>query len=82
VSNLPAHEVQTIYNICVREGYVRPSVYQGGFNPIAHGAEERLAPTLRKLGIAFYAFSSLGGGGYFSRPVAELRHPRVRGWTR
>lgn len=29
---------------------------------------------LRKLGIAFYAFSPLGGG-FFSRPVDELRKP-------
>lgn len=74
VSNLPAHEVQAIYDICRREGYVRPSVYQGGLNPIARGAEEGLFPTLRELGIAFYAFSPLGGG-YFSKPVAELRQP-------
>jgi aflatoxin B1 aldehyde reductase len=74
VSNLPAHEVQTVYDICKKEGYVLPTVYQGGFNPISRGAEEGLFPTLRKLGIAFYAFSPLGGG-YFSKPVAELRAP-------
>jgi hypothetical protein len=46
VSNLPAHEAQAIYDICAREGYVLPSVYQGGFNPVARGAEEALFPTL------------------------------------
>jgi aflatoxin B1 aldehyde reductase len=74
VSNLPAHEVQAIYDICQREGYVLPSVYQGGFNPVARGAEEALFPTLHKLGMAFYAFSPLGGG-CFSKPVEELRAP-------
>lgn len=74
VNNLPAHEVLTIYNICKREGYVLPTVYQGGFNPIAQGAEERLFPTLRKLGMAFYAFSLLGGG-YFSKSIEALKAP-------
>ena len=74
VSNLPAHEVQTIYDICKKEEYVLPTVYQGGFNPVGRRAEYELFPTLRKLGIAFYAFSPLGGG-YFSKPVEELKAP-------
>ena len=74
VSNLSPEEVQTIYDICDKQGYVLPTVYQGGFNPISRGAEEVLFPTLRKLGMAFYAFSPLGGG-YFSKPVEELLAP-------
>jgi len=66
--------VQTIDDICKKEGYVLPTVYQGGFNPVARGAEEGLFPTLRKLGIAFYAFSPFGGG-YFSKLVEELTAP-------
>jgi aflatoxin B1 aldehyde reductase len=74
LSNLLAHEVQTIYDICEKEGYVLPTVYQDGFNPVARGAEEGLFPTLRKLGIAFYAFSPLGGR-HFSKLVEELKAP-------
>ena len=74
VSNLRVDEVKKIHEICQREHYVLPSVYQGGFNPIGRGAEIPLFPTLRELGIAFYAFSPLGGG-FFSRPIDELQNP-------
>lgn len=62
VSNISDAEVQTIHDICVREGYVLPSVYQGGYNPIARQAEVTLFPLLRRLGMSFYAFSPLAGG--------------------
>ena len=74
VCNLRADEVERIHDICSREGYVLPSVYQGGFNPLQRRAEFELLPTLRRLGIKFYAFSPLGGG-FFSRTVEELRDP-------
>jgi aflatoxin B1 aldehyde reductase len=74
VSNLLVEEVQTIYDICKKEGYVLPTVYQGGYNPLMRSADELLFPTLRKLGINFYAFSPLGGG-YFTRTADQLRNP-------
>lgn len=74
VSNLSLEEVQTIYDICKKEKYVLPTVYQGGFNPLLRSAEDELFPLLKKLGMAFYAFSPLGGG-YFSKPVKELKTP-------
>ena len=74
VSNLRVDEVQTIHDICTRESYVLPTVYQGGYNPLMRSADELLFPTLRKLAINFYAFSPLGGG-YFSRSVEQLRNP-------
>ena len=54
--------------------YVLPTVYQGGYNPLMRAADEQLFPTLRKLGIHFYAFSPLAGG-YFARTVEQLRNP-------
>ncbi|KAI9687657.1 MAG: hypothetical protein M1820_010414 [Bogoriella megaspora] len=74
ISNYNVSEVQTIYDICKKEGYVLPSIYQGGFNPMLRGMEEALLPTLRKNSIAFYAFSPLAGS-YFSRPIEQLRNP-------
>ena len=74
VSNLLVDEVQTIYDICKREGYVLPTVYQGGYNPLMRSADDLLFPTLRKLGISFYAFSPLAGG-WFTRTVEQLRNP-------
>jgi aflatoxin B1 aldehyde reductase len=74
VCNLRADEVERIHDICESEGYVLPSVYQGGFNPLQRRAEFELLPTLRRLGMSYYGFSPLGGG-YFSRSAAELREP-------
>jgi aflatoxin B1 aldehyde reductase len=74
VSNHLVGEVQTIYDICKKKGYVLPTVYQGGYNPLMRSADELLFPTLRKLGISFYAFSPLGGG-YFTRTADQLRNP-------
>ncbi|KAK5045900.1 hypothetical protein LTR84_008686 [Exophiala bonariae] len=74
VSNISDAEVQSIHDICVREGYVLPSVYQGGYNPIGRGAEKTLFQLLRKLGMAFYAFSPLAGG-LLAKPLAEIRTP-------
>lgn len=74
ISNLLVDEVQTIYDICQKEGYVLPTVYQGGYNPLMRSADDLLFPTLRKLGINFYAFSPLGGG-YFTRTADQLRNP-------
>lgn len=74
VCNLRADEVEKMHHICSTEGYVRPSVYQGAFNPLQRRAEFELLPLLRRLGMNYYAFSPLGGG-YFSKPVEELRNP-------
>lgn len=78
VSNFRAEEVEDIYSICKRNGWVRPTVYQGGYNPLTRLGESKLFPTLRKLNIAFYAYSPLAGG-YFSRPGNELREPPAGG---
>jgi len=74
VSNYHATEVQAILDICDKQGFVRPSVYQGGYNALARAGEKELFPLLRRHNIAFYAYSPLAGG-YFSRPAAELRSP-------
>jgi aflatoxin B1 aldehyde reductase len=51
LSNFFAEDVQKICEICQREGYPLPSVYQGDYSAIARKQEEVLLPTLRKLGI-------------------------------
>lgn len=44
------------------KGYPLPKVYQGNYSAIARLQETKLFPTLRKLGIAFYAYSPIAGG--------------------
>ena len=62
LSNYPADEVQRVYDLCNQKGYVLPTVYQGNYSPIARKTETVIFPTLRKLGICFYAYSPLAGG--------------------
>ena len=58
LSNYTADEVERIVEICEENGYVKPSVYQGQYNPIVRSGEKELLPILRKHGIAFYAWRS------------------------
>ena len=62
LSNYKAEDVQKVYDICKEKGYPLPSVYQGNYSAIARLQETVLFPTLRKLGMSFYAYSPLAGG--------------------
>ena len=62
MSNYKAEDVQAVYDTAKQHGYVLPTAYQGNYSPIARLQETLLFPTLRKLGIAFYAYSPLAGG--------------------
>ena len=56
LSNFSAEEVERICRICEKEGWIRPSVYQGRYNAIVRGGEEELFPVLRTWGIGFLAY--------------------------
>jgi aflatoxin B1 aldehyde reductase len=62
LSNFSGPQVQEVYDVAKSKGYVLPTVYQGNYSPIARHMETLLFPTLRKLGMAFYAYSPLAGG--------------------
>ncbi|KAI8293021.1 Oxidoreductase sirO [Colletotrichum sp. SAR 10_98] len=62
VSNHTAEELQRIYDHQKSKGWVLPAVYQGNYNPLTRSFEKNLFPTLRKLGISFYAYSPTAGG--------------------
>lgn len=62
LSNYKADDVQKVYDLCKEKSYVLPTVYQGNYSPVARLQETLLFPTLRKLGISFYAYSPLAGG--------------------
>ncbi|OTA53268.1 Aldo/keto reductase [Hypoxylon sp. EC38] len=62
ISNFPLNMLQSFIDICEREGYVKPSVYQGQYNLICRGPEKDLIPFLRKHNMTFNAYSPLGGG--------------------
>jgi len=62
LSNFKPEDVQTIYDLSKEKGFVLPSVYQGNYSPVARLQDDTLFPILRKLKIAFYAYSPLAGG--------------------
>jgi len=62
VSNFRTSEVRAVYQIAKEKGYVLPTVYQGNYSAVARRTESLLFPTLRELGIAFYAYSPIAGG--------------------
>lgn len=62
LSNFDADAVQAVHDTAQAHGFVLPTVFQGNYNPAARHAETELFPTLRRLGIAFYAYSPLAGG--------------------
>jgi aflatoxin B1 aldehyde reductase len=62
VSNFTADQVQQFYDIAKQHGYPLPSVYQGSYSAVGRLPETVLLPTLRKLGIVYYAYSPIAGG--------------------
>jgi aryl-alcohol dehydrogenase-like predicted oxidoreductase len=77
LSNYLAADVQAVYDHCKEHSYVLPTVYQGNYNPVARGSEKSLFPTLRKLSIAFYAYSPLAGG-FLAKTVEDVEAGKGR----
>lgn len=62
VSNYTPDEVRELHDYCAANGLVRPTVYQGNYNPVSRVYDDTLFPLLRELGIDFYAYSPIAGG--------------------
>ncbi|KAE8394503.1 NADP-dependent oxidoreductase domain-containing protein [Aspergillus alliaceus] len=67
ISNYMSWEVAQICEICEKNGWIKPSVYQGIYSAIHRAIEPELLPCLRYYGIALYAFQPLAGGFLTSR---------------
>lgn len=74
ISNFSNEQVLEMISLCKQNGWILPSVYQGGYNPFLRTMESKLLPTLREHSIAFYAYSPLGGS-FFSKTTEQLRTP-------
>lgn len=72
MSNFTAAEVEAAHATCATNGWVLPTVFQGNYSAFARRAETELLPVLRRLGIAFYAYSPLAGGFLARRTAEEL----------
>lgn len=62
ISNYMAWEVVQICEICERNGWVKPSTYQGVYDTIHRTVEQELFPCLRHYGMAYYNCNPLAGG--------------------
>jgi aflatoxin B1 aldehyde reductase len=75
LSNFMAWEVAQICEICIRNDWVLPTVYQGVYHVLQRSIENELIPCLRKYGISLYGFQPLAGGlltGRYKRDQTEF----------
>jgi aflatoxin B1 aldehyde reductase len=75
ISNFLSWEVSQICEICTRNNWILPSVYQGIYHALQRTIEAELLPCLRHYGIALYAFQPLAGGfltGRYTRGQEEF----------
>jgi aflatoxin B1 aldehyde reductase len=72
LSGFPTSEVEAIYNHCAEKGYPLPTVYQGSYNPLNRSKETIFLPTLRRLGVSFYAYGP-SAGGFLGKTVVQAK---------
>ena len=62
LSNFPAWMVADVWHICDKHGWVKPTVYEGIYNPLTRNAEGELNACLNCFGMRFSAYNPLCGG--------------------
>ena len=62
LSNFPAWMVADVWHICDKNNWVKPTVYEGIYNPLTRKAETELNAALNNFGMRFYAYNPLAGG--------------------
>ena len=75
LSNFPAWMVADVWHICDRHGWVKPTVYEGIYNPLTRNAETELNACLNAFGMRFYAYNPLAGGLLTGRYAAFEEEP-------
>lgn len=62
LSNFPAWMVADVWHICDKHGWVKPTVFEGIYNPLTRKAEVELNDCLNAYGLRFYAYNPMAGG--------------------
>ena len=62
LSNFPAWMVADVWHICDKHGWVKPTVFEGVYNPLTRRAEVELNDCLNAFGLRFYAYNPMCGG--------------------
>jgi aflatoxin B1 aldehyde reductase len=82
VSNFMSWEVAQVQEICIKNEWIRPTVYQGVYNALHRGVEPELFPCLRKYNMGFFAFSPSAGGFLTSKFQRQTTHDTVEKGSR
>ncbi|KAK9313978.1 NADP-dependent oxidoreductase domain-containing protein [Lipomyces starkeyi] len=82
ISNYMAWEVAYINDMCIQNGWIRPTVYQGIYNAIHRAVESELFSCLRHYGMSFYAFNPLAGGYLTSRYYRDQQNSNIEQGSR
>jgi len=64
ISNFSVADIGDVLAITTREGWIRPTVYQGLYNALARIVETELFPTLAREDMRFHAYNPLAGGAF------------------
>jgi aflatoxin B1 aldehyde reductase len=75
ISNFMSFEVAKICEICDKNNWIKPTVYQGIYHALQRSIEAELLPCLRHYGISLYAFQPLAAGfltGKYKRNQTEF----------
>ena len=62
LSNFPAWMAADVWHICDTQGWVKPTVFEGIYNPLTRKAETELNACLTYFGMRFYAYNPMAGG--------------------
>jgi len=62
LSNFPAWMVADVWHLCDKNGWVKPTVFEGIYNPLTRRAETELNACLDYFGMRFYAYNPMAGG--------------------
>lgn len=62
LSNFPAWMVADVWHICESHGWVKPTVFEGIYNPLTRKAEVELNACLDHFGMRFCAYNPMAGG--------------------
>ncbi len=62
LSNFPAWMVADAWHICDKHGWIKPTIYEGMYNPLTRLAERELNACLDRFGMRYYAYNPLCGG--------------------
>ena len=62
LSNFPAWMVADVCHLCEKNRWVKPTVYEGIYNPLTRKAETELDACLNHFGMRFYVYNPMAGG--------------------